>query len=132
MPFTGSVITDVLIGMIATYALLAVILTLFGRPLARYSPGILTYFSFQDGISSGTSGWNYTFYEGRVGPFHIGQNENETRDTIIKCRCFTIYPRKPQTPAIPTGGANSKTIDELLSGGSLLASKVEAGSFICY
>jgi hypothetical protein len=132
LPFTGSIIADVLIGTIAAYALVAVILTLFGRPLARYSPGILTYFSFQDGTSSGTLGWNYTFHEGSVGPFRIGQDEAETRDTMIKCKCFKVYPRKPQTPRLPADKANSKIIDELISGGSLLASKVEAGSVVFY
>ncbi len=127
LPFTGSIIADGLIGLIAAYALVAVILTLFGRPLARYSPGILTYFSFQDGM-----GWNYTFYEGSVGPFHIGQGENETRDALVKCECFTINPRKPQTPGVRVGGASPKILDELMSSGSLLASKIEAGSFVSY
>ena len=127
LPFTGSIIADVLIGLIAAYASVAVVLTQFGRPLARYSPGILTYFSFQDGM-----GWNYTFYEGSVGPFHIGQDANETRDALINCRCFTIYPPKPQTVSLRAGGAGPKIIDELMSGGSLLVSKFEAGSFVSY
>src|SRR5471032_2568624 len=70
-PFTGSMGADVMIGTVAAYALVAVVLTHFGRPLARYAPGIFTYFSFQDEM-----GWNYTFYEGNVGPFQIGQDEN--------------------------------------------------------
>src|SRR5450756_372545 len=89
LPFTGSIIADVLIGMIAAYALAAVIVTLFGRPLARHSPGILTYFSFQDG----PLGWDYTFYDGSAGPFRIGQHETETRDAMIECGCFTVYLR---------------------------------------
>lgn len=132
LPFTGSIIADVLIGMIAGYALVAVILTLFGRPLARYAPGTLTYFSFQDAISSGQPGWNYTFYDGSVGPFRIGQDETETRDVMIGCGCFTVYPQIPQTPSIRADEASSKTIDGLLSGGSLLVSRVEAGSFVFF
>jgi hypothetical protein len=107
-PFTGSMGADVMIGTVAAYALVAVVLTHFGRPLARYAPGILTYFSFQDEM-----GWNYTFYEGNVGPFQIGQDENETRDALRKCGCFKI-------------------IDERASDGSLLASRFEAGSFVSY
>lgn len=118
--------------MIAAYALIAVILTLFGRPLARYAPGILTYFSFQDAISSGQPGWNYTFSEGGVGPFRIGQDETDARDAMIECACFRVNPRKPQTPSILAVAANLKAIDELLSGGSLLVSKFEAGSFVSY
>src|ERR1700681_1167229 len=123
LPFTGSIVADVLIGMIAAYALVAVILTLFGRPLARYAPGILTYFSFQDAISSGQPGWNYTFYDGRVGPFRIGQAVTETRDAMIECGCFTVNPRIPQSPGIRAGAASPKAIDELLSSGPLLISK---------
>ena len=132
LPITGSIIADVLIGMIAAYAWVAVILTLFGRPLARYAPGILTYFSFQDGISSGTLGWNYTFYDGRVGPFRIGQDETETRDAMIKCACFRVNPRKPQNPGMMAYEVNSKAIDELLSSGPLLVSRFEAGSYVSY
>jgi hypothetical protein len=132
LPFTGSVIADVLIGMVAAYALAAVVLTLFGRPLARYAPGVLTYFSFQDGTSSGTLGWNYTFYDGRVGPFRIGQDETETRDAMIKCGCFRVNPRKPQNPGMMAYEVNAKAIDELLSSGPLLVSRFEAGSYVSY
>jgi hypothetical protein len=132
LPFTGSIIADALIGFVAAYAVVAIVLTLFGRPLARYAPGILTYFSFQDGTSSGTLGWNYTFSEGTVGLFRIGQDETVIRDAMIKCRCFKVYPQKPQTPRFPADEANSRIIDELISGGSLLASKVEAGSVVFY
>jgi hypothetical protein len=128
LPFTGSIIADVLIGTIVAYALAAVVLTLFGRPLARHSPGILTYFSFQDG----PLGWNYTFYDGVVGPFRIGQDETETREAMIKCGCFIVYPRNFETPSIRASEVNSKMIDEFLSGGSLHASKIEAGSFVVY
>jgi hypothetical protein len=132
LPFTGSIIADVLIGMIAAYASVAVILTVFGRPLARYSPGILSYFSFQDGGSSGPLGWNYTFSDGSVGPFRIGQDETEARDAMIECGCFTVYPRIPQTPSIPAYKVNLKTIDGLLASGTLLVSKIEAGSVVFY
>jgi len=132
LPFTGSIIADVLLGIVAAYALAAVTLTLFGRPLARYAPGILTYFSFQDAMSSGQPGWNYTFYDGRVGPFRIGQDATETREAMIECRCFTVNPQVPQTPSLRAGAMNPKAIDGLLLNGPLLVSRFQAGSFVSY
>lgn len=130
-PFTGSMGVDTSIAAIAVYAMLAVALTHFGQPLARYAPGILTYFSFQD-YNAGSPGWNYSFDEGWVGPFHVGQNKSEVRDSIAKCGCFSIYPRTPQSALIRPHETTPASIDGFLSGKSLLISKNEAGSFVCY
>src|SRR6266704_770049 len=124
LPFTGSIIADALIGFVAAYAVVAIILTLFGRPVARYSPGILTYFSFRADASSGFLGWSYDFYDGRIGPFHIGQSQTDVWNVIINCQCYTKY----DTESVRNKSGTVSHETEIPSSSSVMISNIQQGS----
>jgi hypothetical protein len=84
------------LSIVGTYAVLAIGVTAFGRPLARNHAGVLDAFSFQEGPFS----WSYSFDGGAVGPFVIGGPREEAIQSAIACNCFWAYPLVPQKPRV--------------------------------
>lgn len=113
---------------IVMYASLAVGLSLFGRPLARTNPGVLSAFSFKDGPLA----WSYTFRDGVVVPFSVGDSSEIVAQKALECGCFTLYPRRENEPRSALDRNNVKNIIRGENEYNILLTKVELWSIIQY
>jgi hypothetical protein len=84
------------LSILGAYALVAVSVTAFGRPLARNHAAVLDAFSFQEGPFS----WSYSFDRGTVGPFAIERPREEAIQSAMRCNCFWVYPLAPDEPRV--------------------------------
>jgi hypothetical protein len=85
--------------IIAAYAILAIILSILGRSLARNHEVLLNVFSHQ----SGPFAWGYEFTDGIVGPFSIGQNTDDLKESMAEIDGIRVIVIQADTSSVDNG-----------------------------
>jgi hypothetical protein len=127
MSRTPRMLRTTMIFIPAAYLALAIGLTVVGMPLARFAPGLLTYFSFRDGPFA----WSYEVRNGTVTPFKIGNSRDQVWETIKRCRCFMIYPGG-ELPRMSFGELAPAQLTDLTHRDNLMVSRQNFGSPVLY